>query len=281
MGLHRGKSLVENPRIITSLQNDRVKAVRALEMRKVRRETGLFVAEGVSILETARQAGFRPETLVYLKGSEREGVTKRLVDDAVVDGVECLEVSAAVLGKLASKDNPQSVMGVFRQRWSSLPKPDEDAASSVWLALDEIRDPGNLGSIVRTVDAVGAEGIILIDQCCDPYSHEAVRASMGSIFSVQLARAEQMDFCTWCETWPGDVVGLHLKGQEDFREVAYRQPVLVLMGSEGRGLSAALSDRCSKLVKIPMAGTLDSLNLSVATALTLYQVCGSQLRLHD
>ena len=125
MGDRRTRTGPENPRSITSLQNDRIKAVRALEMRKVRRETELFVAEGISVLETARQAGWTPETLIYLKDSTLEGVSERLMRHALSADTECLEVTSAVLSKLATKDNPQSMLGVFRQRWSPLPEPQQ------------------------------------------------------------------------------------------------------------------------------------------------------------
>lgn len=266
------------PRLITSLQNDRVKAVRALEMRKERKETGLFVAEGTSLLVTARDNGFVPETLIYRAGS-LTGVAQGLVTWALKQGVECLEVSEAVLGKLSSKDNPQNVLGVFKQRWAELPDAKRVPRESVWVALEEVRDPGNLGTIVRTVDAVGAAGIILIGASCDPYSHECVRATMGSVFAVPLVRMQRDGFLAWIEGWDGDIVGTHLDGAQDFRAAKYRAPTLLVMGSEGPGLSDALTGACTRLIKIPMAGKLDSLNLAVATALVLYQIRGPHLKL--
>lgn len=262
---------------ITSLTNERVKAIRALEMRKERRATGLFVAEGAALLVTARSAGFVPQMLVYRAGSLETPLQKGLVESALAAGAEVLEVSEAVLAKLAAKDNPQAMLAVFRQRWAALPAAKSLGAGDVWLALEEVRDPGNLGTIIRTVDAVGAKGVILVGQSCDPYSREAVRATMGSIFSVPLVKVERDGFLDWLAGWTGDVVGTHLAGCDDFRAVAYRDPVLLVMGSEGPGLSDALSGRCTRLVKIPMAGALDSLNLAVATALTLYQIRGKHL----
>ena len=264
---------------ITSLQNDRVKAIRTLEMRKVRKETGLFVAEGASILITARDNGFVPETLVYRAGSAASGVARGLVEWALKARAECLEVSEAVLGKLASKDNPQSILGVFRQRWAEVPPAAKLDRAQLWLALEEVRDPGNLGTILRTADAVGASGIILIGQSCDPYSRECVRATMGSIFAVPLIRMTHEAFLSWRAGWPGDVVGTTLEAHEDFRSVGYRAPALLVMGSEGPGLSEPVALACTRLVKIPMAGRLDSLNLAVATALMLYQIRGPELKL--
>jgi len=266
-------------RVITSLQNPTIKAVGALEMRKVRRETGLFVAEGASVLVTARDHGWRPKTLLYQPEAAEGEIHRQLVKWALQSGAEILEVSEAVLAKVASKENPQSMLAVFQQAWHTLPEPREVKPDAVWVALEEIRDPGNLGTIIRTADAVGAGGIILIGTSCDPYSREAVRASMGSIFAVPLAKIDRDGFLSWRQTWPGEVVGTHLAATEDFRAVSYRGPTLLVMGSEGPGLSDALTRACDRLVKIPMAGKLDSLNLAVATALTLYQIRGPHLKL--
>jgi RNA methyltransferase, TrmH family len=267
------------PKPITSLQNERIKAIRALEMRKVRKETGQFVAEGASILITAREHGFAPATLVYRAGSATSGPAQGLVDWALKAGADVLEVSEAVLGKIASKDNPQSMLAVFRQRWAELPDAARMARGDVWVALEEVRDPGNLGTILRTVDAVGAAGVMLIGASCDPYARECVRATMGSIFAVPVVKATREAFLDWRKSWTGDVVATHLEAREDFRKADYEAPTLLVMGSEGPGLSQAMAAACSKSVKIPMAGRLDSLNLAVATALMLYQIRGPHLTL--
>lgn len=264
-------------RAITSLQNERVKFIRSLEMRKVRRETGLFAAEGASVLISARDAGWKPQTLVFLAGSAGAGAARDLLRWAQDAGAECLEVSQAVLSKLAAKDNPQTMLAVFEQRWTEAPQ--TVAGDAVWVALEGARDPGNLGTIIRTVDAVGARGVILVGSSCDPYSREAVRATMGSIFQVPLVRLAQEAFLAWAARWPGEIVGTHLSAQEDFRAASYRAPTLLLMGSEGPGLSPELARACSRLVKIPMAGRLDSLNLAVAAALMLYEIRRATLRL--
>lgn len=278
MTSHADTRKPSSPKPITSLQNERVKAIRALDMRKIRRETGHFIAEGASILVTAREHARSPETLVYQVGTASEGVARGLVQWALGGGAEVLEVSEAVLGKLAAKDNPQTMLAVFRQRWAEAPVPERVPGDATWLVLEEVRDPGNLGTIVRTVDAVGGAGIILAGTCCDPHSRECVRASMGSIFAVPLVRMEEAGLLRLIATWAGDVVGAHLQGTADFRHVTYRGPVLLLMGSEGPGLGDELGGACTRLVKIPMAGRLDSLNLAVAAALALYQIRGPNLK---
>ncbi len=266
-------------RTITSLQNDSVKLIRSLDMRKARRETGLFVAEGTSVLISAREAGWEPAMLVAGPGAQENPAAKGVIAWAARAGADCLDVSAAVLEKLAAKENPQSVMGVFRQRWADAPDSGRIAKDSLWLALEAVRDPGNLGTIIRTADAVGAAGIILVGQTCDPYAREAVRASMGSIFAVPIVRSTPEAFAALARAWPGDVIGTHLDGHEDFRAGAFKEPPLVVMGSEGAGMTAEAAALCKRLVKIPMAGRLDSLNLAVATGLMLYEVRRSRLKL--
>ena len=273
------KPTVNAPKIITSLTNDRIKAIRALEMRKVRKETGLFVAEGTSLLVTARDHGFIPETLVYQAGAAAGGVARGLVKTALEAGSEVLEVSEGVLAKLASKDNPQALLGVFRQRFASAPDLQKLTAADTWLALEEIRDPGNLGTIIRTADAVGLSGIILVGTTCDPYALESIRATMGSIFAVPIVKLDRESFFSLAKAWPGEVIGTHLDAREDFRQTEYKGRELIVMGSEGPGLSGGAAAVCSTLVKIPMAGALDSLNLAIATALMLYQVRGPYLKL--
>jgi TrmH family RNA methyltransferase len=267
------------PKVITSLTNDRVKAIRALEMRKVRKETGLFVAEGASLLISARDHGFVPETLVYQAGTNDSGIVRGLIVWALKEGAEVLEVSEAVLAKLASKDNPQTVLGVFKQAFAQPPQPQNVDPTATWLALEEVRDPGNLGTIVRTCDAAGVSGVILAGACCDPYSIESIRATMGSVFAVPLVKMEREAFIALASSWPGDVVATHLDAKQDFRSIAYLGPELVVMGSEGPGLSDAVAAACTRRVRIPMSGSLDSLNLAIATALTIYQIRGPHLKI--
>ena len=266
-------------RAISSLQNERVKLIRSLQMRKARRDSGLFVAEGISVLLTAREAGWSPRLLLFLAGSAVRGVARDLLAWATGAGAECLEVTPAVLAKVAAKDNPQTMLGVFAQRWAQEPPPGRATEDAVWVALEAIRDPGNLGTIIRTADAVSASGVMLIGTSCDPYAHEAVRASMGSIFNVVLVRLSLERFLRWAKAWNGDMIGTALSAAQDFRAVVYRPPTLLVMGSEGPGLSPALAGACSRLVKIPMAGRLDSLNLAVATGLMLYEIRRDRLRL--
>jgi RNA methyltransferase, TrmH family len=264
--------------VITSLQNDTIKFIRTLEARKARRESGLFVAEGVANLAAARAAGRVPETVVTHDGAAH-GDAAALVDWAKTGGARALQVTAAVMSKLTGRDNAPDALGVFRIQWAPPPSARDLAAETVWLALEGVRDPGNLGTILRTVEACGAAGIMLVGAGCDPHAPDCVQAAMGSLFKVPLVQMTTEAFLAWRPAWQGEVQGTHLGGQIDFRDARPRGPVLLVMGSEGTGLSDELSAACTQLVKIPIAPGVDSLNLAVATGLALYQLCGPRLQM--
>jgi TrmH family RNA methyltransferase len=256
-------------RTITSLNNPSVKAARALHLRKARDETGLFLAEGLKIITEAVDLGRAPRLLLH----SAEAADHPLLRRAAALARETVEVTPAILAKISRRDNPQTVLGVFEQAYTPLPSPQPKAARC-WVALQAVRDPGNLGTIIRTADAAGCGGVILVGDCCDPYSVEAVRASMGSIFAVAIAGTSVAEFIAWRAAWPGAVVGTLLTATVDFRAADYRDPTLILMGNEQAGLPSELSDICDTLVKIPMRGRADSLNLSVATGVMIYAVTG-------
>ena len=256
-------------RTITSLTNPTVKAARALHMRKEREETGLFLAEGLKIVTEAVELGQAPRILMYGRDAADHPVLQKAIAATRAAQGEVIEVSRDVLEKVAKRDNPQAVLGVFEQRFTPLNQLEPHAACS-WVALEQVRDPGNLGTIVRTSDAAGCGGVILVGECCDPFSVEAVRATMGSIFAVPIARATTAEFLAFRITWPGCVAGTLLTATTDYKAAHYTRPTLVLMGNEQQGLSPELAATCDVTVKIPMRGRADSLNLAVATGIMIY-----------
>jgi len=256
-----------SPRI-TSLSNPTVKAVRALHLRKERDATGLFVAEGLKTVTEGLDQGHAPRILLYGPGADHP-LLKKAIAATKAAGGEAIEVTEAILAKVSRRDNPQAVVGVFRQAFTPLDRLTPQAAAC-WVALHRVRDPGNLGTIVRTADAAGCGGVILVGECCDPYSVEAVRATMGSIFAVPLTRASEAEFAAWRSNWPGSVVGALLSATLDYRACAYQKPALLLMGNEQQGLPPELAALCDVNVKIPMRGRADSLNLAVATGIMIY-----------
>jgi RNA methyltransferase, TrmH family len=260
-------------RTVTSLTNATVKAVRALHMRKAREESGRFLAEGLKIVIEAIEHGRAPTVLMHGPEAAGQPVLKRAIDATNAAGGEVIEVTREILEKVSRRDNPQAVVAVFDQAFADLAGIDPSSAP-VWVALQAVRDPGNLGTIIRTADAAGCGGVILVGDCCDPYSVEAVRATMGSIFAVPLYQASNATFLEWRRTWPGPVVGTLLTATTDHRSADYRRPTLILMGNEQAGLPPELAAACDVNVKIPMRGRADSLNLAVATGIMIYAAMG-------
>jgi TrmH family RNA methyltransferase len=186
-------------------------------------------------------------------------------------------VPPALMRSLVNRDNPRGVLGVFEQRieaWQAVTVSGHD----LWVGLDRVRDPGNLGTIIRTVDAVGATGVVLLGDCTDPFGVDAVRATMGSIFEVRVAAASVDEFVGWRSGYAGSVIGTHLSAATDYRELGDPRPAVLLMGNEQAGLPDALSAVCDRLVRIPMAGRADSLNLAVATGVMLFELNRDRLR---
>lgn len=260
-------------RAVTSLTNPTVKAVRALHLRKEREESGLFLAEGLKIITEAVELGHAPRILLHGPEAREHPLLKKAVQAAEGAGGEVLEVTRDILEKISRRENPQMVIGVFAQAFTPLDAIEPESAAC-WVALQQVRDPGNLGTVVRTADAAGCGGVILVGDCCDAYSVEAVRATMGSVFAVKIAKATVPEFLAWRTGWPGSVVGTLLSATVDYRAAAWRRPVMILMGNEQQGLPPELAAACDVAVKIPMRGRADSLNLSVATGIMIYAATG-------
>ena len=255
---------------VTSLANPIVKDIKALALKKFRDQSRSFMAEGLKLVIDALDLGWTIRTLVFAKTGKGNPAVEKVAARTVAAGGLVLEVSEKVLSAITRRDNPQMVVGVFEQRWTTL-KDVRPQAGDVWVALDRVRDPGNLGTVIRTVDAVGAKGVILVGDTTDPFSVETVRATMGSVFAVPVAKASEADFLAWRKGFSGLLVGTHLKGAVDYRTVDYAgKPVMLLMGNEQQGLTPDMAALCDVNVKIPMRGRADSLNLAIATGIMVY-----------
>ena len=259
------------PRTITAYSNPLVKRVQGLRDKRHRREEGLFLAEGLRILTEARETGRVPAYLFFAAASAEHPLVVALVEAVEARGGEAVETTPDILSKLSGKDNPQAVVGVFETFETPLEALDR-ARAPIWLVAERLRDPGNLGTILRTGDAVGAGALILLDECVDPFSTEAVRASMGALFTVPIVRVGWGEFVAWLRGGPGQLVGLSLQTDNDYRGAAYDAPTFLMTGNEAQGLPAAYETACDLLVKLPMRGKADSLNAAVATAVMAYEV---------
>lgn len=281
--------------VITSLQNPRIKAIRALSQRKKRQETGLFFAEGIRLAGEAVQTGADVETLVVAPELLRSDFGWDTVRRARQEGVEILEVGADVFRSLSGKDGPAGIGVVARQRRTTLDDAgvglggggsspndvtsddttsnDAVAADTLgWVVLEDVGNPGNLGSILRTCDATGATGVILLGNTADPYDPEAIRGSMGAVFSQQIFQSSLESLIQWKRQKNIPMIGTSDAAPADFRSATYAPPLLLCLGSEQHGLSKETMEACDAIVRIPMAGRADSLNLAVAAGVMLYEV---------
>lgn len=256
---------------ITSLTNPIVKDIRALSMKKAREETGQFLGEGLKLVTDALEENWPIAAIAYAPAVRDQPHVAKAAAAVRARGGDVLEMSEAVLAKITRRDNPQMVVGVFGQKLTALSDVRINAGE-VWVALEQVRDPGNLGTIIRTTDSVGAKGVILIGETCDPFSFEAVRATMGSMFHVPLCRTSREAFVPWAKKAGYRLVGTHLKATHDYREVESDTPTLLVMGNEQAGMTEEMTAACDVRVKIPMAGRADSLNLAVATGVMLYEL---------
>lgn len=253
---------------VSSSANPSVKRMKSLALKKPRDEEGAFLVEGLRHITDALSGGFTLDTLAF--SSRAAGDAKALIKNSKA---AFLEVTDDLLSRITGRDNAQPMAAVFKQKFTGL----SAIKDGFWVVLEGIRDPGNLGTIIRTVDAVKGTGVILVGETCDPWSFEAVRGSMGSFARVQLAKATQAEFSGWRKGWKGRVVGTHLKTDTDFRKADYTLPLLLVMGSESNGLSDGMAQACTQLVKIPMTGGAESLNLAVSTGIMLYEISRNRL----
>lgn len=257
--------------MITSLANPQIKEIRKLRERKYRQESGLFYGEGLRIVaEALKQKAELSQLLVAPELLTSEFGIK-LVEEQRGKGAAVLELSEDVFRSIAQKEGPQGIAAVFVQsklRLDSIKRGDTD----LWVALDSVADPGNLGTILRTSDGVGGCGVILLDHATDPYDPTTIRASMGAVFTQKIVKATFDEFAAWKKQLNYPLVGTSGAAQQDYHHARYPADLILLMGSEREGLNDQAIQLCDDLVCIPMVGQSDSLNLAVATAVVLYEI---------
>ena len=263
--------------IIMSRNNPKIKRIRALLKRSERDRTGLALIEGLRLViealrfpDCVRQVIVAPELLKNQHGQE-------LIRVHSAKKCPILFVSPEAFESFSQKDGPQGIAAVISQQWEPLDQV-RLAAGSYWVALEAIQDPGNLGTILRSCDATGCQGVFLLDDATDPYDPTALRASMGAIFSQRLVKTSFQTFVAWKNLHRYALVGTSDAAALHYREVNYPSPVVLLMGSERRGLLLEHQTCCDLMVSIPMQGSCDSLNIAIATAVTLYEILDQRLR---
>ncbi len=259
---------------ITSPGNSTLKRLRSLREKKYRRAEGLFLAEGLRICTEALDSGWVPEILLFATGKDDHPLVRRLVHATLAGNGQVLDVPPALLSGITGKDNPQAVAAAYAPRDTSLAALTPGPRT---LVAERLRDPGNLGTLLRACDATAASALILLDECTDPSSVEAVRASMGAFFTIPTVTATTPEFLAWKTAHGVTMFGAALDDRAiDYRAARYTPPALLLLGNEAQGLPEPLKAACDQLVIMPMRGRADSLNVAMAGTLLLYEALNQQ-----
>lgn len=261
---------------ITSRSNPKIKEARSLKQRKTRAETGLFVVEGIRHVAEALEAGAPVEYLIYSPDMLTSPFARELVEQQRARGLPVHSATAAVYESLSERENPTGLLAVVRQQRPRLSE--LSPANLRWgVAAVAPADPGNVGTLIRTVDAVGADAVLLLDTGVDPYHPSAVRASLGSLFWVPVANATFAEFAAWSRQHQYHVYGTSARGSVDYTTVDhYEQPSILLLGSEREGLTPEQLALCQQVIRLPMRGRATSLNLAVAAGVLLYSMLEKQ-----
>jgi TrmH family RNA methyltransferase len=257
--------------LISHRHHPSIKRIRALQTRAARERTGTFFIDGMRFVAQAVKHHAPIETLLVAPELLTHPFGQKLARQQERAGTSCLAVTADVYYSLSQAEEPQGIGAVVRQRWEPLYRIDP-SIGLCWLVLETVQTPGNLGTIIRTCDAVGAAGIILLNRETDTYHPAAVRATMGSLFSQRFVRAALPELIAWKQRHGGMLVGTSPAAPIDYRAARYQPPALLFMGGEREGLSREHQARCDLMVKIPMVGGCDSLNLAIATGVMLYEI---------
>ncbi len=257
--------------MITSTSNETIKQIRKLRDRKFRDETSSAYVEGIRIVIEAIDQSVVFERIILAQSFTSAPKHLEIVELIQKKHIEITNVSDEVFRSLSHKDGPQGIGAVVKQKWTTIDQV-LYPMKGLWVCLWEVADPGNLGTILRTMDAVNATGLILAGNCTDPYDPAAVRASMGAIFTKSLVKSTLNEVVNLVNHDNVFSVATSDAAKVSYRELQYSKDMLLVMGSERQGLPQELEAKCKEVVNIPMLGSCDSLNLAVAAAIVMYEI---------
>jgi len=256
---------------ITSFQNPLVKRIRSLKYKKYRQREGLFWAEGIRNTLEAIDTGWDIEALVYAPDMLRSDLARQRIADSPQRKVA---VAARVFEHIAMGELPQGLGALIKLPVRTLGEV-AVARDSFYVVLEDPQDRGNVGAVVRSTNAAGGAGVILVGRAVDPYDPEALRTSMGAIFSTPVIPcAELAEFTSWASANELELLGTSARAEVDFRSERYARPLALVFGNERHGLSDAFKIHLNGVVGIPILGRASSLNLSASVAVMAYQVQG-------
>jgi TrmH family RNA methyltransferase len=259
---------------ITSPSNPTIKFIRGLKQKKERKTSGLYYVEGIRLVGEAVRTRQKIAHVIVCYGLLESSFGQELISKIVDQGIDTISVPENVFESMSLKEGPQGIAAVLEETWADLGA--IMAIKGLWVALDSVQDPGNLGSILRSADAAGGKGVVLLDESTDPFHPTSVRASMGGIFSQKIIKSSLEAFSQWKKAANYPLVGTWCENGLNYRRYNYPRDMILLMGSEQKGLLPQHLEICDELVTIPMKGTVDSLNLSNAASIVLFEIVAQQ-----
>jgi len=266
--MHENKS----PQSLICQANDpRFRHLRSLQTPQGRSHTGLYLIEGIRHVARAAEERAPIQSLFLSPGVLSNPFGQKLTRRLRQSGIPSEQLTLQLYRDLTLAAEPQGLGAVVRQQWSPITQA-RPSAGSLWLAVESVDSPGNLGTIIRTAEATGVTGIVVIGANADPYDPTAIRASMGSLFSRKLFRCSVREFTDWARAFNVALVGSSPAGLLDYRSFRCRWPTALLIGSEKHGLSDQLAEACDFMIRIPMVGRGDSINAAVAAGVLLYEL---------
>ena len=268
-----GKAVVGKETIpcISSQSHPVVNRIRTLQDRKGRSETDFYVIEGLRHLVRAVKMKQEIEALYVSPETLTHEVGRRYIRQLRLSGVVCYHLSADLYRSLTLAAEPQGVIAIMKQKWEPLEKI-RPSNGLCWIVVETVQSSGNLGTILRTAEAVGGAGVIFLGDSTDPFDPACVRASMGSIFSQRFVRTDIERFQRWRRGNPFTLVGTSPSATKDYHQISYPRPTFLMMGCERKGLSEELLGACDLTARIPMSPQADSLNVAIATGIMLYEI---------
>lgn len=265
--------------LITSLNNSKIKEYRALKHSSIRKDRGIFLVEGIKHIGEAFEAieagkNFKLDALIFSPEKLKSKYAWKMIDQLQSSEIPCLAVSEKVINSLSDKDDSQGVIAVVKH----IPPNLNNFYPQIFpfaVALVNPQDPGNVGTILRTIDAVGACGLILLDSGLDTFHPNLLRASMGMTFWYPVIRADSLVFYNWVKKHNYFVLGTSAHADDNYFNVKkFEFPLIILAGNEREGLTEKLLSFCDQVIKLPMMGRSSSLNLGVAVSIILYTIIG-------
>lgn len=262
---------MQNP-LITSHQNPLIKRVKRLRQKKYRRQEKAFFIEGLRVVLTAIEQKAPIQAILYAPDLLTSEIALQAIAAQEKTGMHCAAVSADVFTAISNRENPAGLGAVLESAWDDLNSLTVQP-TDLWLALVEIGDPGNLGTILRTADSFGITGVILVGNTVDPFHPTAVKASMGTLFTLPVVQVDRIEeLLQWAAQNHIQTIATSAKATQSLRETTVTHPALLLLGSETQGLPAHILAAANHQITIPMKGTTTSLNLAIAAAIFMYEL---------